>query len=367
VLAGTLYLQNLTVRNFALLCLALVLTAGARPEGKLFLAFGVLLVFLLHARSWRADYPRLVVIVLVAAGTHLATKTSQAGLLLYTSVARLTPDQMRVAPGFEPYIAAERAALERRWQEAPLFPNVADRRVIDQAVTQYLKEHPERGEAGAHRTVNDFCLKLAAETCRRNLGYLPIHAFAKFRATATEPPSGAFDGEWLFTHQHTAYRDDTGRMVRLSKGLIGESKASTADLDRFVDEHFREVPWFNAWQANWFSAVSAIRLPDASYLVHGKAGSYWHLDRGLPVYFVLAGLGLLASILRPGRLRRLHLAWAPTLAGVFFVVMLTANAKPRFRLVFEPFWWLYVAFLLDCAVLLLRHLVKRLHASRAGA
>ena len=72
------------------LCAALFLEAGARPEGKLLFCFGLLLVLLVHRRELRTAWYWPAIMLAVAFGTHSMTKTSQAGLLLYTSVARLT-------------------------------------------------------------------------------------------------------------------------------------------------------------------------------------------------------------------------------------------------------------------------------------
>ena len=43
----------------------------------------------------------------------------------------------------------------------------------------------------------------------------------------------------------------------------------------------------------------------------------------------------------------------------FFVIILTANVRPRFRFVFEPFWFLYLALLADSAWLGVKALVRR--------
>jgi hypothetical protein len=37
------------------------------------------------------------------------------------------------------------------------------------------------------------------------------------------------------------------------------------------------------------------------------------------------------------------MSWAVMIVGLAFVIILTANVKARFRLVFEPFYFLYLA------------------------
>ena len=68
---------------------------------------------------------------------------------------------------------------------------------------------------------------------------------------------------------------------------------------------------------------------------------------GIPFHFFLALLGLLTIAARKGVLQPFHVAWGLTLLGFFFVIMLTGNVRPRFRFVFEPFWFLYTAILVE--------------------
>jgi hypothetical protein len=63
----------------------------------------------------------------------------------------------------------------------------------------------------------------------------------------------------------------------------------------------------------------------------------------------LAALGLAAVPWRSGKLQKFHILWGLALLGFFFVVILTGNVRARFRLVFEPFWFVYLAVLFDCA------------------
>lgn len=344
--AGTLYARHATRPRFILLCVALFLEAGARPEGKLLFGFGILLVALVQWREGRRLLPHLAVVIALAVVTHFLTRTSQAGLLLYTSVARLTPPELRSAPGFEPYIESERTALQQRWEELRLFPKVTNRRAIGDSVERYLREQQGAVPGSRHRSVNDLCAKLAAETCARRLPALPEHVYWKFRLTANESPAGLFDEKWLWNDQAGAYSDQADRALRLSAGLSGRSMSRIEEWREFVREKYRPVDWFNALSARWFAAMNAWRLPDLSLTSHTQPPTTI-IYRGLPIPFLLAAAGLIAIALRPGPLRGFHLAWGLALAGFFFTIILTANVKPRFRFVFEPFWFLYVALLAD--------------------
>jgi hypothetical protein len=355
-LAGTLYAFEQTRARFVFLCAALVLVAGARPEGKLLFGFGLLFVSLLHFRGWRTEWIRPAIVLVLALVIHFQTKTSQAGLLLYTSVCRFTPTELKSAPGFGPYIAPLQNDLQKRWEQRPCFPKVRDRRAVAEAVERYLSDHPKihTGKSDK-RSVDSFCMKLASETCRRNLSYLPVHVYHKFRSVASESPSGLLTNEWLFEKQREAYRGDTERTLRLTKKLTGIAMTSEQELDTFVDRSYGEVPWYNALNDRWLQVVNTLRFPDERY----REGSYIHDYPGVPLYFLLGALGMIAVALRRGVLQPFHVTWMLTMFGFFFVIMLTANVRSRFRFVFEPFWFLYIGLLLESVVLLFARFLPR--------
>ena len=345
-LAGTLYTLDRSRGRFLFLLIALFLEAGARPEGKLLFGFGIFLVALLHWRAWRLDWPRFAIIVALAVAIHFMTRTSQAGLLLYTSVVRLTPTELKCAPGFDPYIAPVRAELQRRWEEKPQFPKVRDRRAVADAVTRYLAAHPTLKSGGKHQSVDSFCLKLARETCLQRFGYLPIHVYQKFRAAATDSPSGRLDNAWLFEKQREAYLGALTRTLALAPGLTGQRIDTAEELERFIDTHYGEVPWFNRWLDAWLAAVNHWRFPDRP-VPNPQFPVVPLFHPGVPFYFLAAALGLIAVALRRGTLQAFHVAWGLTLLAFFYTIILTANVRPRFRFVFEPFWFLYIGLLAE--------------------
>lgn len=231
-----------------------------------------------------------------------------------------------------------------------------DRRSIAGAVDGYLKH---RGDtARRHEDVNAFCLKLAKETCLKNVHALPALALAKFRAVANESPAARFDNPLLFGKQREAFVDSLARVLRLSRGLIGSSIHDEDELNRWIDTHYGEIGWFNELNDRWLAVVNAARLPDARY-PYPESIMGWLIVPGVPLYFIAALLGVLAMMLRRGQLQPLHIAWGLTLLGFFFTIMLTANVRPRFRFVFEPFWFIYVALLIESALLGARALVRR--------
>jgi hypothetical protein len=311
----------------------------------------------LHYGAWQKYRARLIGLVLLAVATHFATRTSQAGLLLYTSLARFTPTDLRCAPEFEPYIAPIRADFQARWAEKPSFPRVRDRRAVAAAVKAYLDERQRKYGKAAHEDTERFCLKVAAETLRRNLAAMPAHAGHKFRMVATEPPSGWLDNAALFTEQRDELTD-SDRGLALARGLFGRQMQSKDELHRFVDTHYGEVPWFNAWQQRWLTATNRWRLRDERYADRANPRVPF-LYRGVPWYFLAAGAGLVVVVLRRQPLQRLHIIWGLTLLGFFFTIMLTANVRPRFRFVFEPFWFLYIVLLVETCLLGVARIIRR--------
>lgn len=346
-LAGTLYALSPSWPRFWFLTGALFLEAGARPEGKLLFGFGLFLLALLHWKAWRVEWRRFAILFAIALITHFITKTAQAGLLLYTSVARLTPTELSCAPGFEPYIAPIREDLNQRWAEKPQFPKVRDRRNIAAAVEKYLKDRAAK--SGADKgSVDTFCFKLARETCLRNFGYLPVHTYHKFRFVSNEAPSGLLDNAWFFDKQREAYLDSQERVLFLSPGLIGRQLKDEAELRQFIESNYGEVPWFNAWQERWLKVTNALRFPDQR-VPNPDWPTVPVYYNGVPYYFLAAGIGLIVVAFRRGVLQPFHVAWGLTLLAFFYTIMLTANVRPRFRFVFEPFWFIYLGLLLECA------------------
>lgn len=350
-LAGTLYAVDQSRARFFFFLTALVLEAGARPEGKLLFGFGFFLVALLHWQSWRSAWPRFAVITAVAVLTHFATKTSQAGLLLYTSVVRLTPTELKCAPGFEPYIAPIREDLQRRWDEKPQFPKVRDRRAVATAVENYLRDNALL--TGKRKPNTDkFCMKLAKETCLQRFGYLPVHVYHKFRAAANDAPSGRLDNDWLFGRQKEAYRGSLKRSLALAPEITGHPFTTPEELDGFVDTHYGEVPWFNRWMDRWQTAVNHFRFPDLR-VPNPDYPMVPVYHYGIPYYFLAAAIGLIVVALRRNPIQVFHIAWGLTLLAFFYTIMLTANVRPRFRIVFEPFWFIYIGLLAECLWLMI--------------
>ncbi len=340
-LAGTLFVRRPGWESLGFLLTALFFTAGARPEGRLFLAFGVLLVGLVYLRSWRAEMIKLAVVALFCVVTLLATRTAQAGILLYTSILHLAPDQSGVAPDLMSCLRPMRDRL-RRERARRISNDVVrvEKRLSEQIIACFAPQHPEMnlGEPGKYnaKNLNKLCLRLALETARQNSFALPRIVGTRFLARIEDDSGGEFTNHELQTRQYRALKRGMSRNAVLGVGLAGVPLDSEDAVTSFVYGHYdeRRVGWYNRWEHGWMEALGRLHLPD------GHFSDDYELP-GLPWFYVLALLGAVAALCMPGRFRILHWAFLPILAGVWFTVTLTGAIMPRYRFVLEPFWWLY--------------------------
>lgn len=126
-LAGSAFARWPGWETFVYLLIALFFTAGARPEGRLFLAFGVLLTLLVYRRGLRREIAKIVTLFAFCIVTLIVTRTAQGGILLYASILHLAPDESRVAPDLPPCLKPLRDHL-RRTREARISNDVRPRR-----------------------------------------------------------------------------------------------------------------------------------------------------------------------------------------------------------------------------------------------
>jgi hypothetical protein len=69
--------------------------------------------------------------------------------------------------------------------------------------------------------------------------------------------------------------------------------------------------------------------------------------RGIPWLYAFAFLGAICLILRERPAFGVQLIWFMFLCAIFCLVIATGNVRARFRLIFEPFWFIYLFALLD--------------------
>jgi len=332
VLAGSAFALHRTPGRFILLLVLLLLTAGSRPEGKLFVVFCLILIPLVYWGQWRLFAVYGAITLLFSTLTWFTSRNTQAGILLYATLLPLAPDIPRSAPDFGPLIAPLRA---RRLAQGTLaLPDyVIEEKEISPIVFSYLK-----AKTGSEKTAGDFCQRLAVEAALHSPFLLPPLALDKFLMGTIYPTNEGFLKPWLQDRQIDSATYKTW-MVKLMPRLTGRPIHSADDVAAYIRQEFPPLQpdWFNQLQSLWFRATvgARIALPGQPTIP------------GIPLFYILAAAGMVAALLRPGPMQKVHFAWVVTLLFIAFVVMLTGPVVPRYRFVFEPFAVIYIFVLMD--------------------
>jgi hypothetical protein len=342
-LAGTLLVRRPTLRRFVWLIVALFFTAGSRPEGKLFIAFGIGVTALVYLGDWKLWARRMAVMLVCSAGIWMCSRSTQAGLLLYATVLPLAPDVSTVAPGVEPFVASLRVAGASQGETVRTKLNSVEKHAND-ALRGYLKSVGKNND-DAH--VSALAQKLAIEAIRRNPRLLPSIAANKFLVTCRpnpdgsfSPTSGGFTAFWIYDKQIEALARRKF-MAPLMKGLTGQNLRTDADIKAFLHANYSPLSpdWFSLLQSTWSQLTLSLQHPS-----HGADKRF---IPGWPSFCLVAGLGMLLALIPRDRLWRFHLPWVMAFLGVWFAVMLTGVVNARYRFVFEPFCLFYGFLVLD--------------------
>jgi hypothetical protein len=275
--------------------------------------------------------------------------TRQSGSLLFSNVAHLTPDSLRSAPGFAEAHREYFAALRAEWPVMSTPKIVNDRKQLVKDLREYMQERSK--QKVRPDDVNQLCGRIGAEICLRRIATLPGVAVTKFRSALHDPAAEDFGPRFAFHEQTEAVagtakgqddmRDRVPASVELAKIAFGRDFASRAEVERYLREIYRpfEPDWLTAWQQHFFGGMMAWRLPDRAI----DGGTL----PGMPWLYLLAVAGLIALALQNPALRAYHFLWLGMLLFMAFVLTLTGSNLGRFRLGFEPFWFLYAAGVLD--------------------
>lgn len=344
LVCATMFALRPNWTGFAILCLGVFLAAGARPEGKLFFGFGLLLVAVGFWGRWKEWAAAMALFLALAAITTKLTSTSQPGLLIYTSLVHWTPDQPKAAPGISPYVAPVQIRVGLEWEERHAFATSDDRKELSKAVSRYLKDRKK--PAGTTET-NALAKKLGLETLLRNWPFIPYFSFVKFRASAAIPPGEAFDEHWLRQEQMAAYGDDPRTTEVLARGLIGEARTAR-EMVAFAEKEFdpARVAWFEGLREGYQRFSTRLTTPGTRYKLI--------TEPGIPYLQLLAMAGLLGAVARADKLWSFHALWALSLIGFASIVIVTAPPKARFMYAFEPLWTLYALFLIDTLTIVIK-------------
>jgi hypothetical protein len=372
------YQQRDDPLRFAVFLTSLFFTAASRPEGKFFCLFGIALTVAAFWKDKRLLFRKCRTVFVVTLLCFLLNRTHQSGSLLYSNVEHLTPSKLWTAPGFAEGIRDHLAELRKTWDFVPTrIPH--ERGNVIRAARQYLGEQPNRSGKVTDPEIDAFCSKVAFETCLRKLPSLPMLALKKWLYALLEPAARSFGDESVYDMQLKGYiGDQTGNE---DDNLDAEDDSDTAtgvatlrktssvadaelafrrefktpqQLSQYVHQTYHpfQPDWLSQFQTRFNNAVLAWRTPD-----HRQDG---HTIWGMPLLYVVAILGLIALGLREQRLRSYYFLWLGMLAFMVFLFGLTGSNKGRFRIAFEPFWFIYAFALLDVLASSVLDLFKRL-------
>jgi hypothetical protein len=341
-LTGTAYWRAPSRHTLLLLLVATLFAAGARPEGCLLSLFTIALVARTLWGNWRKWSIAMAISGLWAFALFAIVRTSQSGLLLFTSVLHLTPSHLIFSPGVAEAVAPEVVEARSNWsrknpnQLTPLR-KALEARLIALQVSSGITTRQAR------KRVNAIAGRAAIEIVACNLPALPMLALRKFLLAHREPACGDFD-RYPFTGQLRAlYRHADDLESQTNAPLLwGVTLNNLEETRSFLQSAYHPLPWLSRYLRD-FSAMWLVPIC------------------GVPWLYICAFLGLLAMATRE-RPFGYHQLWGAFLIVLWLVIMVTANIRARFRILFEPFWFLYALALLDSACILAARFLPR----RAG-
>ena len=354
-LAGTLWAREPSRRNFGWLMGALICTAGARPEGKLFFAFGLLLAAMVLWKQWRALAHSAGIMLAVAGVWSLIVRQSTAPQLLYASLIQLAPDHSRFLPGIEVYINPLRDKVRKDSGGDPqqlVQISKEIRNDLDPYIWPRLAKVKDYTRVSSSM-INELCLDAILAHPLEALG-IPVQ---KFRVACDSWSAYQWKDHDLQHNQVAAYQagKDGIMFVFLAKGLTGHAMDTAGEAD-FVRTHYpaERVAWFDKFQEGWSNAMIGLRTADApsrhERWVHDFAGGVpggLAVMPGVPLFYPLALLGMLLAMAWPDPSRRAHLAWAPVMLGIWYAATLVGVTNARYRFAYEPFCFIYLCLLAD--------------------
>lgn len=357
-LGATAFWRDPNRYSLILFFLTLLFMAGARPEGRLFALFAIVLVGRAFWGNWKSFRVAVPATCAWAVLLFLITRTGQSGLLLFTSVIQLTPDTLVLSPGVAEatHELAEQARAD--WSNETEAPKLVRLRkaLQDALVEMQVRNGVERDDA-EDRT-NKIASRAGLETAARSPFDLPDLAIRKFVIAHREPPALEFN-EYAVSGQLGSLIEDGKPLKAMKYGslLWGQSISDGNEARALLESRYNPVPGDFPWwlQQEWLRVTLIPALP---WNLPGSAveGVPFH---GVPWLYFAGLLGLICLAVRePGALN-FHQLWGAFLIALFILIMVTANIRARFRVLFEPIWLLYAFALADTALALAHRLFRR--------
>ncbi len=356
---GGLYYRNPTLKLLMFFSAAMVIIAGARQEGFLFLPFGLMIVLSRHRRELKPKAGRIAAMAGVCLLAYFASRTSQGGQMLLTSTVQMAPDNLWFTKPLSGTVAELRDQFAPRWPAYPAEHN-ASRKIIRRRVQDYLLQTQPPGPGRSDKANNKLCKRLGVEIAVRNWWRLPGMACNKFLATHYEAPSPSFGAEWAhYKHASILFGELEG-----DDEPGDEPKSKSKDLKNMKRYFGREFKSREEAMAE-FSKIYRVMQPDRLSRFQRafvEAENKWRFpDRviqtqtvpGLRMLYLLGFAGMLIAALRCRTPLSYRQLWVLILLFEAFAIFTTSSLRSRYRLIYEPWWFLGVFCMLDAAVVLI--------------
>lgn len=344
-LAGTRFYQRPTPLNFGILFGLLLLTAGARQEGFLLSAFGVALVvraYWGHAARLRLFAPLAVGL---AAGIFLVSRTNQGGFMMLTSLIQWAPDQLHSEPGLSERVVKLRNQFKPQWVAYPDQHN-RSRKIIFADIEDYFRKERGIPEKQVSEKAKTACQKMAFEIAVQSLWRLPRLVFNKFRASHSEDAAPDFGPEWAHAKHLNIFfgrsEDYVPKEHKMMGFYLGREYASREDLQSALPHLYRILPgdFLSVFQRWFYAAEYGMKVVPTE-----RVGT--QTLPGLSLFYFLSAAGFLLVIFREGRSLSEKQMWVLMLLFQAFVIFLTGSLRSRYRLSFEPWFFLGLFALFD--------------------
>ena len=338
-LTGTFFYRHPNRYTLSLMFLAALFAAGARPEGRFLALFAMALVI---RRFW-GNWPRLKIYAAVAAACtfliFLVTRTSQSGILLYASLIHWSPAHLNLEPGVAETMQPFQARAIEQWDTRKLR-HIRLRKDMYNAMVGSLTAQGVSTHDAKHQ-VDSIFKRAGMEIAVRNAWRIPGLAVEKFFLGHHEPPALGFDKYAISGQLRALYLVNGGQhALEFSRLLWGLPLATMEEARPFLEANY-DVS-VGQKLTNFLDAFVAVeQYPILRMEIRGTP------LQGVPWLYACALIGAICLILRERPAFGLQLLWFLTLCFLFVALMVTGNVRARYRIIFEPFWFIYLLALFD--------------------
>lgn len=357
-LVGWLFWRSPSRWTLAAFLMALFLIATARPEGNLFALFGLALVARVYWGKWRVFAVAIGATLAWTAFLFAITQTSQGGTLLYASVVHLTPPRLWFSPGIAEAVAPIASASRREWVSDDIPGLVSVRKDLQEAIESELIARGA-SEREARSQINSICKRAGIETVLRNAAIIPAFALRKFIIGHHEPPTLGYNNYAIVGQTEVLFEDGTPQKgLRTSELSWGTEFSDAEEARTYFERTTTPIPgdWLQTVLER-FQSITLLSIPTTPLPGSDATGVP---IRGIPWLYACALAGLITLAFRDSTPLNFHQLFGLFLIGLFVIIMVTANVRARFRFLFEPFWILYAAAMLDSLLCLFARLRGRL-------